>query len=132
MGPSIIIGNMFSFLAAICIGMSVIKKNKKDFMYWQIGETLFGMIVNIILSAHSALIISIVCFIRNILSYGNKLTKDITIVLLIISIIVGTYTNNLGIIGVLAIFASTSYTICVYITKNEQQMRYATVINMFL
>ncbi len=30
----VIIGNIFSFLGAICVGISVIKKNKKDFMHW--------------------------------------------------------------------------------------------------
>ena len=101
-------------------------------MYWQAGETLFGIIVNIVLAAYTALVISVVCFIRNILSYKNKLTKKITIILLIISIIVGLYANNLGVIGLLAVVASTSYTICIYTTKNEQQMRYASMVNMFL
>lgn len=126
------IGNIFSLLSAICIAISVIKKSKKDFMYWQIGDTFFGIIANISLSAFAALIISIICFIRNILSYKNKLTKNITIILLLISIIFGLYVNNLGIIGLLPIIASASYTICIYITKNEQQMRYALVANMLL
>ncbi len=129
---SLIIGNIFSFFAVTCVGVSVIKKNKKNFMYWQIGETLFGMFANIFLYAYSALIISIICLIRNILSYKNILTKNITTILLVISIIAGLYANNLGIIGILPIIASVSYTICIYITKNEQQMRYATVLNMFL
>ena len=129
---SLIIGNIFSFFAVSCVGVSVIKKNKKNFMYWQIGETVFGMFANIFLYAYSALTISIVCLIRNILSYKNRLTKNITAILLVISILVGLYANNLGIIGILPIIASVSYTVCIYITKNEQQMRYATVFNMFL
>lgn len=129
---SIIIGNIFSLLSAVCVAVSVIKKNKKDFMYWQIGETLFGIVVNIVLSAYSALVISIICFIRNLLSYKNKLSKNITLTLLITSIIVGLYANNLGFMGLLPIIASSSYTICVYITKNEQQMRYASVVNTLL
>ena len=132
MQTSVIIGNIFSLLSVICVAISVIKKNKKDFMLWQIGETLFGIIVNIILSAYAALVISIVCFVRNLLSYKNKLTQNITIILLLISIIIGLYANNLGIIGLLPIFASASYTICIYITKNEQQMRYASVVNTLL
>ena len=68
----LIIGNIFSLLSAICIAISVITKSKKDFMYWQIGDTLFSMIANISLSAYSALVISIICFIRNILSYQNR------------------------------------------------------------
>lgn len=128
----LIIGNIFSLLSAICIAVSVIKQSKKDFMYWQIGDTFFGIIANIALSAYAALVISIICFIRNILSYKNKLTKNITILLLIISVIVGLYANNLAFIGLLPIIASAGYTICIYITKNEQQMRWALTINMLL
>ena len=128
----LIVGNIFSLLSAICIAVSVIKQSKKDFMYWQIGDTLFGIVANIALSAFAALVISIVCFIRNILSYKNKLTKNITIFLLIVSIIVGLYANNLALIGLLPIIASASYTICIYVTKNEQQMRWALTVNMLL
>ena len=101
-------------------------------MYWQIGDTLFGIIANIALCANAALVISIICLIRNILSYLNKLTKHITIFLLIISLVVGLYANNLAIIGLLPIVASASYTLCIYLTKNEQQMRYALFVNMLL
>ena len=128
----LILGNIFSLLASLCTAVSAIKKSKKDFMYWQIGETLFGIVANIALFAYAALVISVVCFIRNILSYFNKLTKNITFILLIISVIVGLYANNLKFIGLLPIIASGSYTICIYITKNEQQMRYALAINMLL
>lgn len=132
MQTHLVIGNIFSLLCAICIAMSVVKKSKKDFMYWQIGCTLFGGIANIILYAYAAFVISSVSLIRDILSYKNKLTKNITIVLLIISIIIGLYANNLGIIGLLPIIASASYTLCIYITKNEQQMRWALVSNLSL
>ncbi len=128
----LIIGNFFSLLSAICIAVSAIKQSKKDFMYWQIGDTLFGIIANIALFAYAALVISVICFIRNILSYKNKLSKNITIFLLIISVIVGLYANNLALIGLLPIIASAGYTICIYITKNEQQMRWALTINMLL
>lgn len=126
----LIVGNIFSLLSAICIAVSAVKKSKTDFMYWQIGDTLFGIVANIALSAYAALVIAITCLIRNILSYKNKLTKNITIFLVIISIIIGLYANNLGAIGWLPIIASASYTICIYITKNDQQMRWSLSINM--
>ena len=45
----LILGNIFSLLASLCTAVSAIKKSKKDFMYWQIGETLFGIVANIAL-----------------------------------------------------------------------------------
>lgn len=132
MQTHLIIGNIFSLLSAICIAVSAVKQSKKDFMYWQIGDTLFGIFCNVALSAYAALVISIVCFIRNLLSYKSKLTKNITYILLILGVIIGAYANNLGIIGWLPIIASGSYTICIYVTKNEQQMRWALAVNMLL
>ena len=128
----LIIGNIFSLFSAICIAISVIKKSKKDLMYWQIGDTFFGIIANIALSAYAALVISVICFIRNILSYKDKLTINITYILLILSVVIGLYANNRGVMGWLPIIASASYTICVYVTKNEQQMRWALVFNLML
>lgn len=101
-------------------------------MYWQIGDTFFGIIANVALYAHAALVISVVCFIRNILSYKNELTKNITFVLVVLSVIVGLYANNLALIGLLPIIASASYTVCIYITKNDQQMRWSLTINLLL
>lgn len=129
---ALIIGNLFSLASAICIAVSAAKNNKKDFMLWQVGDTAFGIFANIFLQAYAALIISIACLIRNTLSYKNKLTKTITYIIVIISAIIGFYANNLSWIGWLPIIASASYTFCIYLTKNDQQMRYSLVINMIL
>ena len=128
----LIIGNIFSLLSAICIAVSAVKQSKKDFMYWQVGDTVFGIFCNLVLFAYAALVISIVSLIRNLLSYKNKLTQNRTYILLVLSVVIGLYANNLGVIGWLPIIASGSYTICIYITKNEQQMRWALVFNMLL
>ncbi|MBO4293888.1 MAG: YgjV family protein [Alphaproteobacteria bacterium] len=128
----LILGNIFSFCAVVCIAISATQKNKKDFMYWQIGDTIFGIFATISLSAYAALIINSVDLIRNICSYKNILTKRLTFIILILGVIFGLYANNLAIIGILPIVASAGYTICVYLTKNDQQMRWALVVTTFL
>ena len=129
---NLIIGNIFSLLTTICIGISAMEKSKKRFMFWQIGDAFFGMIMNIVLSAYAAMVISVVCLLRNFLSFKGWLTCPLTIGLLIIGTIIGLHMNNLGVIGWLPVLASGIYTICIYITKNEQQMRYALILNMLL
>lgn len=128
----LIIGNLFALAAAVCLGISVVKKSKKSLIGWQISDAVFGMLVDITLSAYAALVICVICFIRNILSYRGKLTKNITVVLTILSVIIGAWANNLGLIGWCPILASASYTILVYTTKTAQQMRWALVSNLFL
>ena len=52
--------------------------------------------------------------------------------LLILCIVAGLWANNRGIIGLFPVIASAEYTLLMYITKNEQQMRWALMINLFL
>ncbi len=128
----LIIGNIFSLLSAICIAVSVIKKNKNDLIWWQIIDVIFCILSNIALYTYAALTTNTVSLIRNILAYKNKLSKKLTFVLMILCIIAGLWANNRGIIGLFPIIASASYTILMYTTRNEQQMRYALVSNLVL
>lgn len=128
----LIIGNFFSLLSAMCLGISVLKKNKKDLILWQVWCIVLANVTCLALMAYAALITGIIDMIRNLLAYKNKLTGKITAVLVILCVIISLVVNNLGIIGILAIIASTSYTIFMYTTKNEQQMRWALILNQAL
>lgn len=128
----LIIGNIFSLLSAICIAVSVVKKSKKSLIGWQIFDVIFCILSNIALYTYAALTTNSVALIRNILAYKNKLSKNITWFLLILCIVAGLWANNRGIIGLFPVIASAEYTILMYITKNEQQMRWALVINLML
>lgn len=128
----LILGNIFSFLSASCIAISVIKRNKSDLVWWQIIDIIFCLFSNIFLLAYAALITNLIALLRNILSYKNKLNLKLTILLTILCIAVGCFVNNRGIFGILVIVASASYTVFMYTTQNDQQMRYALVFNLTL
>ena len=96
----LIIGNIFSFLSALCIAISVIKKSKNDLIWWQILDIVFCILSNIALYTYAALTTNSIALIRNILAYKNKLTKNLTFILLILCIIVGLWANNRGFIGI--------------------------------
>ena len=128
----LIAGNVFSLISAICIAISVIKKNKADLIWWQILDVIFCILSNIALFTYSALTTNTISLIRNILAYKNRLTQKITWILLVLCIIAGLLANNRGIIGLFPIIASASYTVFMYITKDEQQMRWALVSNLLL
>ncbi|MBE6444939.1 MAG: YgjV family protein [Alphaproteobacteria bacterium] len=128
----LIIGNIFSLLSAFCIAISVIKKNKNDLIWWQILDIIFCILSNISLFAYAALTTNSIALIRNVWAYKNKLTKNKTLILFVLCIVAGLWANNRGIIGLFPIIASTTYTIFMYTTKNEQQMRWALVSNLML
>lgn len=74
----LILGNVFSLLSAICIAISVLKKNKNDLILWQVIDVIFCILSNIALYTYSAMTTNSIALIRNILAYKNKLTKKIT------------------------------------------------------
>lgn len=129
---TVILGNIFSFLAALCITISVVKKTKTDFIGWQLGDDIFGCLTCLTLGSYSALTVCFVCFIRNLLAYKNKLNRLLTYLLFSANIVVGLYVNNLGAIGLLPVIAAASYTIFVYLAKTAQQMRLALISNLSL
>jgi len=132
MQPFLIIGNIFSFLASVCTAVSVVKRSKTDFMYWQVGNTIFAILTNIALLSYSGVTTNSVSLVRNVLAYKNKLSFVKTAVILGISITLGMIFNNRGLIGILPVFSSAGYTLCVYLTKNEQQLRYALIVDLSL
>lgn len=127
-----ILGNIFSLIAAICLGISVFKKTTSALLMWQILEVLFCILSNIALFTYSALTTNSIALVRDILAYKNKLSKKITIVLIILCIVFGLIANNRGIIGFFPMAASAVYTIFLYLTKNEQQIRFALILNLML
>ena len=120
METRLIIGNILALLSVIFVFISVVKKKKRDLIEWQVINIVFCTFSSIALLAYAALSTNCVALIRNMLAYKNKLTPMATFLLSI---------NNLGVIGWLAIIASTGYTILMYTTQNAQQMRYAVIFS---
>lgn len=128
----LIIGNIFSLFSAICIAISVLKKNKKDLIWWQIIDIIFCILSNIALYTYSAITTNSIALIRNFLAYKNKLTKKMTWILFVLCVFAGLWANNRDVIGLFPIVASASYTVFMFTTKDEQQMRWALVSNLIL
>lgn len=126
----LIIGNIFSFLASLCTAISVVKKNKTDFMHWQVGNTLFAILTNVALFSYSGVTTNSISLVRNVLAYKNKLSAIMTLVILVMSISLGFFFNNRGIIGILPVLSSASYTFCIYATKNERPLRYVLIVDL--
>ena len=101
MSTALIIGNIFSLLSSLCLAISVIKKSKKDLVWWQTLNIILSLVTDVVLLAYSAVILTLVALFRNILEYRNKLTVKWTFILSILGVIIGLYVNNRGIFGLL-------------------------------
>ena len=128
----LLLGNLLSLGTVFCLAISATVKNKKTLIGWQVIGAVFCILSNIVLLAYPSAATTAVSLVRNILSYKNKLTKNITAFLTFLCIAFGLIFNNLGWIGLFPISAVASYTVFLYTTKNEQQMRYALILSMVL
>ena len=127
-----ILGNIFSFIAAVCLAVSVFKKTTNSLLLWQIIEIVFCILSNIALVTYSALTTNSIALIRDMLAYKNKLGQTATFILLVLCIIFGLMANNRGFVGFFPMMASLVYTLFLYATRNEQQIRFALIINLML
>ncbi|MBO7645341.1 MAG: YgjV family protein [Alphaproteobacteria bacterium] len=132
MQTNFILGNIFSLVAAICLAISVFKKTTKSLLLWQSVEVVFCILSNIALVTYSALTTNSLALVRDILAYKNKLTETATFLLLVGCIIFGLMANNRGFVGVFPMMASLVYTLFLYAFRNEQQIRFALIINLML
>lgn len=126
----IIVGEVFSLLAALSLAYSTFSNKKNKMILWQAINAVFYGFSNLFLGGYSAVVTNVLTLSRNVLSMKNKLNKSFTIIICLLMIIVGINVNNRELLGLLPIVASVSYTICVYLLKSAQQMRFALVINL--
>ncbi|MBM7636745.1 hypothetical protein JOC31_001569 [Streptococcus saliviloxodontae] len=99
---------------------------------WQIADYLFTAVANFLLGGYTGAITISVSIVRNSLMIVNRESKVITLFLVIIQILLGSYFNQLGVIGFLPIISSVSYTITSFVTDKIQILRWMIVENMLL
>ena len=123
-------GEVFSLIAALLLAYSTFSQKKSKMIFVQALNAIACCISDFLLGGYSAVVTNIFTFFRNILVVKNKFDKKYTIITCILMIVVGVIFNNREWIGLFSIIASVQYTICVYILKSAQQMRYALAINL--
>ncbi|MBM7642250.1 hypothetical protein JOC28_000544 [Streptococcus loxodontisalivarius] len=101
-------------------------------MAWQIADYIFTAIANFMLGGYTGAITITVSIVRNSLIIIQKDSKNMTIFLVLIQIVLGSYFNKLGLIGYLPILSSVSYTIATFMTDKVQWLRWVIIENMLL
>ena len=126
---NIIIANIFGLVSAfILIYMGSIKE-KNTILKYQIVQTFFGGLCDLILGGIPSVITNILNIIRNVLVTNNKFNKTYMILLILISTVLVLYFNNLGFIGFIPLANFIFYTIFVD-TKDNIIFKYVFIISM--
>ena len=106
-----IIGNIVAFIGCILMVYTGLIKEKKKIIFVQTIQITFLIASNLILGGITGAIINAVSCIRNIICYKDKLGTKEKIILIILSTSLSFYFNNLGIIGLLPLVSTISYTL---------------------
>ena len=127
-----LLAQVFSAIGALCVAISSFAKSKHKMLVWQITDYIFTAIANLLLGGYTGALTISISIIRNSLMVKKRMTKTILTILIIIQIIVGTYLNQLGLIGYLPIISSVSYSLAIAATPNLQWLRWVIIENMLL
>ena len=122
-----LLAQVFSAIGALCVAISSFAKSKNKMLAWQITDYIFTATANLLLGGYTGALTISISIIRN-----RLMIKTILTILIILQIIVGSYLNQLGVIGYLPIISSVSYSLAIVITRNLQWLRWVIIENMLL
>lgn len=107
----IVIANIIALIAALLMVYSGLVKKKEKIIYIQTVQIGLSVLSNIILGGVTGAIINGISCIRNILCYKDKLKIQQKIILVLVSIVLSLCFNNLGVIGILPLISTVTYTL---------------------
>lgn len=127
-----LVANIFSCVGAITLLYSTFNKEKERILYVQAISSGASVISYLLIGSYSAMLISVIAVIRNILMAKDKMTPNLLFIISAILIFLGLCTNTKGLVGLLPIIASVEYTIWSAKGTTAQSLRWAIVVNLVL
>ncbi len=126
----LIIGNIISFCSSTSAMIGCCSKSKKTMFLLQFLECTLLAVASVFFESYAAITTLLLCAVRNLLVAYGKFSKPLLIAFLILVPLLGIITNNRGFIGLLPVIATIQYTLCCYIIKNANGMRFAILANL--
>ncbi len=128
----ILLGNLFSFFAAIFTISSSWQKTRNKIYGQQCIQCTLMAIASFFLYSYSGMTTFILCAIRNFLLAKDKFTQKILVVFLILIAAIGIIFNNRGILGYIPIVTTILYSIGTYLCKKESSIKINIVLNLLM
>lgn len=108
-GLNVIIGNVIATIAAMFMIYAGVLKEKKKILYVQTIQIILLVMSNFVLGGIVGGIVNILCVVRNILAYNEKLGLKEKVILSVLSVGISLYFNDRGFLGLLPMFSTTLY-----------------------
>ena len=132
---SIILGNLFGGISSLFLGLSVHRKTKKDMIGFQILDCICAIISCIFLRGFNGVISNSIGLVRNVVEYKNKSTKAFTGILVIITLLLGTFTfiySEKTWYALFPIVANVEYTVGLTRCKSYTKCKMLLLVNLML
>lgn len=134
MAINVIVGNIVALIASIIMVYSGFIKDKKKIVFIQTIQIFLLVVSNLILGGIIGAIINVISCVRNILCYKDKLDLKAKIIITILSVVLSVAFNNLALIGLLPLLATTVY---VWLMNEENIIKFkilmiATAVMWFI
>ena len=126
---NIIIGNVISLIAGFFLIMSMWVNDEKEAYKYQFLNAFVLMISSIFFLSWTGVTTMAIAATRNAFVYKDKLTFNLTIFFIVLSVVMGLMVNTMGFIGLLPIIAIVQITICNYLLKTIKWIKLSFIIN---
>ena len=127
----LIIGNIIALIGSFVMLYEGFQKDKNKIIFFEIIQISLFIIASIILGGYTGAIINILCLVRDIILYKDKMNKYYKLVLIVLAITLSLLFNNMGLIGLLPLMSILLYIVFMN-TKNVIVFKLILVLSMMM
>lgn len=128
---TLILGNLISLAASVCLAASCCARNKTSAYRLQAAES--GVLCGsyLVFNAWAGLVTQILSVIRNLLVVRGKFSVKWMILFTGLAVVLGTAVNDRGLIGLLPVAATVQLTLCNHFCRTIWQVKASFLVNAF-
>lgn len=129
---NIVIGNVISFMSAMCMVFSCCSKDMKKVFGFQFLECVLLAVASVFFGTYAAVVTLLLSAARNIITAMGKFTRPVMVIFLLLVTGLGILTNNRGIIGFLPVIATLEYTVCCHYITDVKATKISILVNLII
>lgn len=129
---NVVVGNGISLFAGIFLVISYYINDAKKAYFYQFLNAFILAISSVFFFSWVGITTMLIAAIRNLMVYYDRLTRNWTIVFLVVTVILGIYVNTLGFVGLLPVIAVIEITLCNFLLKSIKPIKLSFIVNSLI
>lgn len=129
---NVVVGNGISFFAGIFLIISYYINDAKKAYFYQFLNAFILAISSVFFFSWVGITTMLIAAIRNLMVYYDRLTRNWTIVFLVVTVVLGVYVNTLGFVGLLPVIAVIEITLCNFLLKSIKPIKLSFIVNSLI